>query len=666
MAADLLDTSEVFAASLADCAEALAPFTDWDLLATVRERRPLERVDVVQPALWAIMVSLAEVWRAHGVRPAAVIGHSQGEIAAACVAGALSLSDGARVVALRSRAIAEALSGLGGGMMSVALPESRARELVAAHDGRVSVAAFNGASSVVLSGDGDVLDALRATIVADGGRAKRLPVDYASHCAHVESIRERLLTDLADVRPRAADVPFYSTVTNGVLDTTTLDAGYWYTNLRQGVLFEPTTRTLLGAGYGVFVECSPHPVLLNSIEETADAAGTDVTGLGSLRRDDGGADRLLTSLGEAFVAGVPVDWSPVFAGMPVRTADLPTYAFQRERYWLGRSAATGDVTAAGLRSAGHPLLGAAVPVAGGGTLFTGRLSLSTTPWLADHAVSGTTLLPGTALVELALSAGHELGCGHVTELTLQAPLPLPEQGAVQLQLHVAAADGQGHRAVTVHSRPESADEAAWTLNASGLLAPQSARPAFDLAAWPPPAPNRSRWTGRTPNWRSSATSTGRPSRDCARSGGAVTRRTPTSNCPPRPADSLCTRPCSTPPCTPTASALTARRRPGCPSPGPGCRCTRPGPPPCGSASAAATRSPWNWPTPPALRSPPSRPWSRGRPTAGRRPPRSARTTCTGWTGPWCPYRMPRHPRTPYCPRAARPRSHRCPSGWSCR
>ncbi|MBM7439964.1 type I polyketide synthase [Streptomyces sp. HB132] len=485
MAADLLDASEVFAASMADCAEALAPFTDWDLLATVRERRPLERVDVVQPALWAIMVSLAEVWRAHGVRPAAVIGHSQGEIAAACVAGALSLSDGARVVALRSRAIAEALSGLGG-MMSVALPESRARELVAAHDGRVSVAAVNGASSVVLSGDADALDALRETIVADGGRAKRLPVDYASHCAHVESIRERLLTDLADVRPRPADVPFYSTVTNGVLDTTTLDAGYWYTNLRQGVLFEPTTRTLLAAGYGVFVECSPHPVLLNSIEETADAADATVTGLGSLRRDDGGAERLLTSLGEAFVAGVPVDWSPVFAGMPVRTVDLPTYAFQRERYWLGRSAAAGDVTAAGLRSAGHPLLGAAVPVAGEGTLFTGRLSLSTTPWLADHAVSGTTLLPGTALVELALSAGHELGCGHVTELTLQAPLLLPERGAVQLQLHVAAADGQGHRAVTVHSRPESADESAWTLNASGLLAPQSAPPAFDLAAWPPP------------------------------------------------------------------------------------------------------------------------------------------------------------------------------------
>ncbi|MEW2511308.1 SDR family NAD(P)-dependent oxidoreductase [Streptomyces sp. NPDC046870] len=484
MAADLLDTSAEFAARMTDCAAALAPVTDWDLIETVRARQPLERVDVVQPVLWAIMVSLAEVWRAHGVRPAAVIGHSQGEIAAACVAGALSLADGARVVALRSQAIARELSGRGG-MMSVALPEARVRDLIARYDGRVSVAAVNGASSVVLSGDADALDELRETIVAGGDRAKRLPVDYASHSAHVESIRERLLADLAGIQARPAEVPFYSTVTGARLDTTRLDAGYWYTNLRQSVLFEPTTRTLLDAGYGVFVECSPHPVLLHSIEETADAAGTDVTGLGSLRRDDGGPERVLTALGEAFVAGVPVDWSAVFDGMQVRTADLPTYAFQRERYWLGRSAATGDVTAAGLDTTGHPLLGAAVPVAEGGTLFTGRLSTATAPWLADHAVSGTTLLPGTALVELALGAGHHLGCGHLAELTLQAPLPVPGRGAVQLQLHVAAADADGHRALTVHSRPEGADDTAWTLHATGLLAPTAAPPSFDLTAWPP-------------------------------------------------------------------------------------------------------------------------------------------------------------------------------------
>ncbi|QIS69313.1 SDR family NAD(P)-dependent oxidoreductase [Streptomyces sp. DSM 40868] len=485
MAADLLDASPVFAARMADCATALAPVTDWDLIETVRSRQPLDRVDVVQPVLWAIMVSLAEVWRAHGVRPAAVVGHSQGEIAAACVAGALSLADGARVVALRSQAIARELSGRGG-MMSVALPEPRVRDLLAPYDGRVSVAAVNGASSVVLSGDADALDALRETIVADGHRAKRLPVDYASHSAHVESIRQRLLSDLADIRPRPAEVPFYSTVTGARLDTTGLDAGYWYTNLRQTVLFEPATRTLLDAGYGVFVECSPHPVLLHSVEETADTADARITALGSLHRDDGGAERLLTALGEAFVAGIPVDWTPVFDGLPVRPADLPTYAFQRERYWLGRSAGGGDVTAAGLQATGHPLLGAAVPVAGGGTVFTGRLATATTPWLADHAVSGTPLLPGTALAELALGAGHRLGCAHLAELTLQAPLTLPERGAVQLQLHVAAADDTGHRALTVHSRPEGADDDAWTRHATGLLAPQTGVPAFDLTAWPPP------------------------------------------------------------------------------------------------------------------------------------------------------------------------------------
>ncbi|WP_344352409.1 type I polyketide synthase, partial [Streptomyces nogalater] len=485
MAAELLDTSPVFAARMADCATALAPVTDWDLIETVRARRPLERVDVVQPVLWAVMVSLAEVWRAHGIRPAAVVGHSQGEIAAACVAGALTLADGARVVALRSRAIARELSGRGG-MMSVALPEARVRDLLTPYDGRVSVAAVNGASSVVLSGDADALDALRETIVAGGHRAKRLPVDYASHSAHVETVRERLLTDLADIRPRPAEVPFYSTVTGARLDTTGLDAEYWYTNLRQTVLFEPATRTLLDAGYGVFVECSPHPVLLHGIEETADTADTGITALGSLHRDDGGPERVLTALGEAFVAGLPVDWAPVFDGLPVRPADLPTYAFQRERYWLDRSAGAGDVTAAGLQRTGHPLLGAAVPVAEGGTVFTGRLATATTPWLADHAVSGTPLLPGTALVELALGAGHRLGCEHLAELTLQAPLTLPERGAVQLQLHVAAADDTGHRALTVHSRPEGADDTAWTRHATGLLAPAAGAPAFDLTAWPPP------------------------------------------------------------------------------------------------------------------------------------------------------------------------------------
>ncbi|MCZ7458831.1 SDR family NAD(P)-dependent oxidoreductase [Streptomyces sp. WMMC940] len=465
MAADLLDASPVFAAAMADCAAALTPVTDWDLIETVRARQPLERVDVLQPALWAIMVSLAAVWRAHGVRPAAVIGHSQGEIAAACVAGALSLADGARIVALRARAIAEDLSGRGG-MMSVALPEPRARELIDGWGGRVAVAAVNGATSVVLSGDADALDELREAILADGGRAKRLPVDYASHCAHVESIRDRLLADLAGIEARPAEIPFYSTVTGGLFDTTGLEATYWYTNLRQSVLFEPTTRALLDDGHGVFVECSPHPVLLHSIEETADALRTDVTIVGSLRRDDGGADRVLAALGEAFVAGVPVDWPVVFEGLPVRPVELPTYPFQRERYWLEQSA---PVHVAGPRSSDHPLLGTAVPVAGADeVLFTGRIPAAVTPWLAGHTLSGTVVLPSAALVDAVVRAGDEVACPVLDELTVRGPLAVPDGSEVPLQVRVGAPDDSGRRPVTVHALPDQ-DTGEWAELASGTV-----------------------------------------------------------------------------------------------------------------------------------------------------------------------------------------------------
>ncbi|MEU8686752.1 SDR family NAD(P)-dependent oxidoreductase, partial [Streptomyces sp. NPDC048611] len=236
MAVELLDSSPVFAERLAECGAALEPFTDWSLSGVLRgaEGAPgLDRVDVVQPVLWAVMVSLAEVWRAHGVEPAAVVGHSQGEIAAACVAGALTLEDGARVVALRSRAI-RALSGRGG-MVSVALSSSEVAELIEPWGGRVSVAAVNGPSSVVVSGDADALDELMEGCRKREIRARRIEVDYASHSAHVESIREELLKVLASVVPRKSSVPFFSTVTGEWLDTAEMDAGYWFRNLRQTV-----------------------------------------------------------------------------------------------------------------------------------------------------------------------------------------------------------------------------------------------------------------------------------------------------------------------------------------------------------------------------------------------------------------------------------------------
>ncbi|HEU5476071.1 MAG TPA: SDR family NAD(P)-dependent oxidoreductase, partial [Actinophytocola sp.] len=328
MARGLLDSSPVFAARIAECDRALAPFVDWSLL-EVLHGGELDRVDVVQPVLWAVLVSLAEVWRSVGVEPDAVVGHSQGEIAAAVVAGGLSLADGARVVALRSKAIAERLAGLGG-MVSVAAPVGRVRELLVPYGDRVSVAAVNGPASVVLAGEPEALDAVLEACRAEDVRAKRIAVDYASHSAHVERIHDQLLDALAGIEPRTSAIPFLSTVDGEWVDTAGLDAGYWYRNLRQTVQFESASRTLLDGGYRFFVEVSPHPVLVPALGEVEGAVA-----IGTLRRDQGGLDRFLTSAAELWAHGGPLD-------LPTGGhADLPTYPFQHDRYWL--DPATGPI-----------------------------------------------------------------------------------------------------------------------------------------------------------------------------------------------------------------------------------------------------------------------------------------------------------------------------------
>ncbi|MDR6593153.1 acyl transferase domain-containing protein/D-arabinose 1-dehydrogenase-like Zn-dependent alcohol dehydrogenase/acyl carrier protein [Saccharothrix longispora] len=327
MGARLLDESPVFAARIGECADALAPHVDFSLVDVLRDGLALDRVDVVQPVSWAVAVALAALWEAHGVRPAAVVGHSQGEVAAACVAGGLSLGDGARVVALRARAIGRALSGRGG-MLSVALPEA---EVAPRLPSGLSIAAVNGPAAVVVSGEPAALDGLAASLAAEGARVRRVAVDYASHSAHVDAVRDDLLAALAPVRPVTGTVPFFSTRTGDWFDTAGLDAGYWFGNLRETVRFEQAVRGLVAVGHRAFVEVGPHPVLTAAVQGTAEAAGAPVAAVGTLRRDDGGSDRFALSLGEAFCAGVAADWSGFFPG--ARRVDLPTYPFQRTRLW---------------------------------------------------------------------------------------------------------------------------------------------------------------------------------------------------------------------------------------------------------------------------------------------------------------------------------------------
>nr|WP_231406097.1 acyltransferase domain-containing protein [Streptomyces clavuligerus] len=306
MGRSLLAGSVVFAEWIAACERALVPFTGWSLTAVLRGVRgapSLERVDVVQPVLFAVMVSLAELWRSCGVVPDAVVGHSQGEIAAAYVAGALTLDDAARVVALRSRELLR-LAGTGG-MVSLAVPEDQARRLVLPHGERIGVAAVNGPEAVVVAGEPAALDALLATCARDGIRARRLPVDYAAHSAQVAGAGDGLRTALADLRPRPCAIPLCSTVTGEPVDGARLDAEHWYRNLREPVAFAAAVEHLIAAGHDLFVEISPHPVLTAAIEATAERAGRDVAAVGTLRRDDGGGNRLLTSLAEAWTHGAP-------------------------------------------------------------------------------------------------------------------------------------------------------------------------------------------------------------------------------------------------------------------------------------------------------------------------------------------------------------------------
>ncbi|MDG4810795.1 SDR family NAD(P)-dependent oxidoreductase [Micromonospora sp. WMMD1120] len=462
MGLELWDSSPVFAAQMRACDEALRPHTGWSLREALAG--PLDRVDVVQPALFAVLVSLAALWRSYGVRPSAVVGHSQGEIAAAYVAGALSLEDAARVVALRSRCLA-ALTGRGG-MVSVSLP---ADEVATRFGPEVSIAAVNGPRATVVSGAVDVLDRLLATCAAADVHARRIPVDYASHSPEMDAVRDDLLHALADLAPRAGTVPLHSTVTGAPVDPSGLDAGYWFRNLRETVLFGPVVRELADAEPTVFVEISPHPVLLPALPD-------DAVGTGSLRRDDGGPQRLLESLATGYAHGLTVDWHPAYAGADARLADLPTYPFQGERYWLTGAPAAG--------TAGHPLLATSTPLAGtGGRLFTGRLSPQDHRWLADHAVGDTVLLPGTAFLELALAAAEQTDCAAVEELTLEAPLALPASGGVPIQVRVDEADQTGRRPISLHAQVDAPD-GPWRRHATGVLAPTGS-PGAELTAWPP-------------------------------------------------------------------------------------------------------------------------------------------------------------------------------------
>ncbi|WP_460444140.1 SDR family NAD(P)-dependent oxidoreductase, partial [Amycolatopsis cihanbeyliensis] len=445
----------------------------------------LDRTGWAQPALFTFEVALFRLLESWGPRPDLLIGHSVGEVAAAHVAGAVSLPDACTLVAARAR-LMEALPE-GGAMIAVRATEEEVQPLLGAG---VSVAAVNAPGSVVLSGDEEAVETLAARFAGRGRDTRRLTVSHAFHSPLMEPMLDEFAAAARGIEVAEPTIPLVSTVTGTRVTAAELaEPGYWTTQARHTVRFAAGIRTLRAEGAGIFLELGPDAALTAMVEDTlAEQDGSRPwLALPALRagRDEQAA--LLTTLSTAHCAGAEPDWPSFFAGTGAALVDLPTYPFQHARYWPAGGPRRGDVTAVGLADAEHPLLGAVAELADGdGALFTSRLSQGAYPWLADHAVLGRVLLPGTAFVELALRAGAELGCGNLTELTLAAPLLLPADGEIALQVRVGAPDQdtrEGHRTVTIHSRPYGAGTP-WTLHATGTVAARPGTPGAPVR-WPP-------------------------------------------------------------------------------------------------------------------------------------------------------------------------------------
>ncbi|WP_437310875.1 SDR family NAD(P)-dependent oxidoreductase [Sorangium sp. So ce388] len=479
MGRQLLGEEPAFRAALTACSAAIQAESGVSVvgeLAADAGSSRLHEIDVIQPALFAIEVALAALWRAWGIEPDAVVGHSMGEVAAAHVAGALSLEDAAAIICRRSRMLRR-ISGRGA-MLAAELSLPAAREAIAGLEDRISIAVSNSPTATVLSGDAAALDRVKAALEARNVFCRFVKVDVASHSPEVEPLSGELVAALAAVRPRSASVPMLSTVTASPCDGAELDAAYWARNLREPVLFSAAVGRLLAGGHDVFVEMSPHPILLPAVERCLEHAGRSGLTLASMRRDEPERNALLESLGALYSAHHPVDFRRVFPDGG-RAAQLPSYPWQRKRFWIEDAPSPPGQKADSATS----LRGRPVQVARGldGQLFELSLGQASLPWLGAHRLGGAAVLSAAAFVELALGAAAEAsGAGPyaLADVEIERALALPDTGRRAVQVHIAEGD-EGARAFQVHSR--AARERAWTLHARGRAQRAGAAPAGSIA-----------------------------------------------------------------------------------------------------------------------------------------------------------------------------------------
>ncbi|WP_406423027.1 SDR family NAD(P)-dependent oxidoreductase [Streptomyces sp. NBC_00842] len=449
----------------------------------------LDRTEFTQAALFAVEVALFRLLEALGVRADVLIGHSVGELACAHVAGVLSLEDACALVAARGRLMGALPEG--GGMVAVQATEEEVAQSLAGFEGRLSVAAVNGPMAVVVSGELEAIEEWLPQWQEQGRRATRLRVSHAFHSPLMEPMLDEFRMIAEGLTFHQPSMAVVSNLTGALVSSELADPSYWVSHVREAVRFADGVRTLAAEGVTRFVELGPDAVLTALTRQTLVSLDDEgAVFVPVLRARVPEAEAFAGFLGQAHAAGIPIDWDTFYAGTGARRVELPTYAFQRERYWLtqGAGSGSGDPAAAGLGRIDHPILSAAVSVGDRDEwVFTGRLSHDTAPWVRDHVVLGSVIVPGTALVELAGAAGREAGSPVVEELVLEAPLMLDDSVAVRVQVTVGAADDEGRREVAVFSSPEVSDDAGQqaVCHARGMLATAEELATAWSAQWPP-------------------------------------------------------------------------------------------------------------------------------------------------------------------------------------